>query len=189
MTTQSQLTEWNKWNSYGGLATGVASGIESYFGAQAQQNAYDAQAKIAAMNAAYAEHTAHLTMDAGAANVQQVFQHTRAIEGRQKVGFAASGISLKSENVKNVLASTAVLGHADAQRALDNTYHRAYAELIQQANYSAQASTYRSAASAVDPLASAFPSLATSATRFANTWYNPTVTVNAGGGSDASPTG
>ena len=169
MTTQAGLDFNQKVNAYSGLAGGIGSGLEAYFGAQAQQDAYNAQAKIAAMNAAYAEQQARLTMAAGAQNVQQVFQHTRAVEGAQKVGFAASGISLKGGTPLDVINSTAALGHRDAQTALNNTYEAAYAHLIQGANYSAQGATYGDAAAAVNPMAAAFPSFATSTTRFANT--------------------
>lgn len=172
-TTQKKLTTDQYVSAYSDLATGVFQGIGAYFGAQEQQNNLDVQAQIAAMNAAYARHMAHLTMETGAQSVQQLFQHTRALKGAQKVDFAASGISLKSPDAKAVIASTVTMGHTDAQRLLQSTYERAYAQLMQASNYDARSSAFRSGASAINPFMAGFPSIATSSSKFAAALYPP----------------
>lgn len=92
---------------------GLVSAYGAYQGGKAQQAMYDYQAQIDRNNAQDAllrgeqEETAHR---------QKVAQ----IKASQRVGFAASGIDLGSENVSDTLADTAMLGELDAQTIRNN---------------------------------------------------------------------
>lgn len=102
---------------------------------RAEASAAKANAQIAANNAELARRERAAAIEAGKEEESSFRQKLRKIQGEQRVGFAASGVSLASGSPADVLTDTAVLGELDALTIRDNAARRAFGFEVEEANY------------------------------------------------------
>jgi hypothetical protein len=104
--------------------------------AQVQANLQSALARI---NARLAESAAQGALFSGARSEQAKRLETAAFKGRQRTGFAASGVDMQSDSVVRVLTSTDIVGDIDANTIAANAVRAAWGYRTEAANHSAAA--------------------------------------------------
>lgn len=149
----------------------ISSTAGSFYSAQSQKSAMQAQADIADVNARIAELSAQSQLDQGNQQVAQASLAAGQLKSRQKVSLAANGVDLGQGNAVELQASTDVMKDADINTIKANAVRNAWATRTQAVNYQNQANISRATAASISPSASAAASLMTSAGSVASSWY------------------
>jgi len=97
------------------------------------------QAALARINARLAESAAQGALFSGQRQEQAKRLETAAFKGRQRTGFAASGVDMQSDSVVRVLTSTDIIGDIDANTIAANAVRTAWGYRTEAANQSAAA--------------------------------------------------
>lgn len=125
------------------MGAAAVGGIASAFGAIQQGKAQASQLKFQAAqnrnNAIVARRQSDDAIKRGEVAEEAQRRNTQQIIAKQRVGFAARGIDLGSDNVVETLADSAQFGELDALTVRSNYAREAYGYQVQASNYSASA--------------------------------------------------
>lgn len=153
-------------------AGAAASSVGSYFAAQSQKNALNAQADTADINARMAESTAQSALYQGQSQEISARLKTAQLKSSQRASMAANGIDLGSDTATNILTSTDTMGDIDANTIAANAVRLAFGYRTQATNFQNDALMRRANASGISPMASATSTLLTGAGQVASSWYS-----------------
>lgn len=165
----------------------LSAGFQAYSAfsdASAQKARAKAQSQIAANNAIIAENNAKYAetqaadaRDRGAKEADNLRRKLAKIEGSQRAGYAAAGVTLDTGSPLDILQDTNYLGNEDITTTLKNADREAmgyrmgaYNYRSQGANATAESNMYRSTASGINPYMSAAGSLLSSASTISSKW-------------------
>jgi len=152
-------------------AGAAASTVGSYFAAQSQKSALNAQADVADINARMAESTAQSALYQGQQQEISSRLKTGQLKSSQRVSMAANGIDLGSGTATNILTTTDTMGEIDANTIAANAVRSAFGYRTQATNFQNDALTKRATGSAISPISSAVGTLLTGAGQVAGSWY------------------
>ncbi|WP_369952268.1 hypothetical protein [Ralstonia syzygii] len=154
------------------MGAGVAANtVGSYFSAQQQKTALDAQAGVDDINARMAESGAQSALYQGQQQEISARMRTAQLKSSQRTALAANGVDLGSDSAVNVLTSTDVMGDIDANTIAANAVRAAFGYRTQATNFQNDALMKRASASAISPIGSAAGTLLSSAGQVAGNWY------------------
>jgi len=136
-------------------------------------------ASLLELNASISEQQARMAIQVGHREEQQLRLQSAQIEGKQRVGFAASGVDLGVGSAARVLATTDYMTEVDAYEIRANAARAAFGYKVQATNqkfaalsarsqgmtYAAGSAFASAGAAGISPLASAAGSLLSSASR------------------------
>lgn len=152
-------------------AGAAASTVGSYFAAQSQKNALNAQADVADINARMAESTAQSALYQGQAQEISARLKTGQLKSAQRTSMAANGIDLGSGTATNILTTTDTMGEIDANTIAANAVRSAFGYRTQETNFQNEALMKRATGSALSPISAATSTLLTGAGQVATNWY------------------
>ena len=152
-------------------AGGIASALSAFMGASAQQTSLRYHSQIDSLNATTSERSAQAALLAGQHQEQQVMLHTAQMSSAQTAGFASHGIDTGQGSAARTIASTNVMGQADANTVAANSVRQAWGYRMQGTNYANDALMKSSAANAISPVMAAGTSLLSSSGQVAQNWY------------------
>lgn len=122
--------------------TAIGFGLQAYGqkqAAKAQAGQFNYQAAVDRNNKIIADRQADDAIKRGDAEEEEHRRKVAQIKSDQRVGFAARGIDLGSDNVLDTLSDTAMLGELDALTIRSNAAREAYGYRVQGMNYEASA--------------------------------------------------
>lgn len=105
---------------------GLTSSVGSYFAAQGQKTALNAQSNIDNINAQSSENAAQGALLSGQKEQQTILLKGAQIKSSQRASMAANGIDLGSDTAVNVQDSTDYLSQSDANTAAANAVRTAW---------------------------------------------------------------
>lgn len=149
----------------------ISSTVGSFYSAQSQKSALNAQADLADINSRVAELSAQSQLDQGNQQVAQASLAAGQLKSRQRTSLAANGVDLGQGSAAEIQASTDVMKDTDINTIKANAVRNAWGTRTQSVNYQNQANIARTNASSLSPASSAFSSLMTSAGSVASSWY------------------
>lgn len=163
----------------------VAGGIFSAVGAYNQN---EAAANAASYNAAVAQNAATYARQAGEVQAQAADRQTAALIGRQKAGFAASGIDVNTGSPLDIQSDTARFGRLNDLTIRNNAARQAWGYQATGNLETAQAQNYQTAAttSAIGSLIGTGGSVANKWQSFQTAGVDP-FAVSAFGGGGSNP--
>lgn len=125
----------------------LMSAASNVAGAQAQSNAYKAQAQTARNNSLLAQAQAASVAQQGAQEEQALHNKGKQVAGAQEAGFGASGIDSGSGSALDILNNTSRGNTLDVLNARRTTANQTYGLQEQASDFNTQAKNYDSAAS------------------------------------------
>jgi hypothetical protein len=156
------------------IATGIVGAGMSAYGAfqssQAEKAAAKTQAKINANNQKVAEWQAQDAIKRGGEQDIESRRRYAQIGGTQRTALAGKGIDIGEGTALDMLEDTSIFEGIDSGRIRDNAEREAYGFRFQGANYGAQSSIYKTAASGYSPFISGGGTLLTGAGDVAERW-------------------
>lgn len=109
----------------------VSEGAAAYRAGEAQQQVAESQAGLADYNAQVADLQARDAVERGAEEESRFRIGVRDLVGKQRTGFAASGIDVGYGSAVDVQADTAFLGELDARTIRTNAMREAWGYQVQ----------------------------------------------------------
>lgn len=157
--------------AFQGAGAGYST-VGSYFAAQSQKSALNAQAGFDDINARMAESTAQSALYQGQQQEIQSRLNTAQLKSSQRTSMAANGIDLGSGTATNILTTTDTMGDIDANTIAANAVRSAFGYRTQATNFQNDALMKRATAGAISPISSAVGTLLTSGGQVASNWYS-----------------
>lgn len=137
-------------------AVGLAmSAYSSYQQAQSQKESLNYQSAVARNNAQLSEWQAQDSIRRGQEEEQRQRMMTAQLKGKQRVGFAASGIDISEGSAAQIQADTDWMGEQDALTIRDNANREAWGLRNQSQQYKADSVANKAIASSINPLMAA----------------------------------
>lgn len=124
---------------YFGIGGSLLSSFGIFGSTSANNAALKYQAAINRLNAENAEQMAQTTLRASEKEQQQILTKGSHTKAKQRVGYASSGIDLRSKTAQRVMTQTDIYTQADKLAARENAIRKAGMYRIQAASYTAQA--------------------------------------------------
>jgi hypothetical protein len=159
-----------------GLGAQALGGALSVFGTyqakQAEQEAYQAQARVAEQNAAIERFKAQDAEQRGQAEVARHQLKVAGLKGTQRATLAARGIDVGEGSALEILTDTDLLAAVDIGTIIDNHAKEAWAYRTQADNFTANASLLSKRAASTSPALSAFGTFLNGAGTVASSWYS-----------------
>lgn len=150
----------------------IMSTAAAYTKSKADKAAYEIQANTADANAALDTAKSADAKYRGEVAVQNARFKARQLEGQQRAGLAASGVSLESGSPLAILEGTEVMGARDSQIIRDNALKEAWGYDVAAVNERNNARFLRYRAGAERPGLDAATTLLTGVGSVASSWYN-----------------
>ncbi|MDX9690533.1 MAG: hypothetical protein RBT70_08775 [Alphaproteobacteria bacterium] len=155
------------------LSTGMTM-YGQYQQGRAQQSQMNYQAAVDRNNKIISDRAAEDAIKRGQAEEEKHRRQVQQVKAQQRVGFAARGIDLGSDNVLDTLSDTAMFGELDALTIRNNAAREAYGYQVQGMNYEASAANKvlagKNARSAANT--GMFTTLLSGASTVAESWQN-----------------
>lgn len=159
----------------------AAQTFGAYKSAAGQKAALGYQAAVASNNQQIAQDQQRIAMVNGQQQEAASELKTASLMGEQRATMAANGVDLGTGSANEVLATSKLMGGADALTIRDNAARQAWAYGEQAKGYGAEAAMDRSTADAVSPFNSAFGTLLSGAGTVASSWYKYNKTISGKG--------
>ena len=159
MSFGSDAASASKLSQFGmitGIGGAVTSGVGSYFSALGQKNSLNFQAEMDQANALHAA-------DAGTTQAANVLQKGAQVMSEQRASFGANGVDINDGSAAQVIASTDVDRHIDANTTINNAMQEAF-------GYRTSAIMKKAAASAISPATAGITTLISGASSVASQW-------------------
>lgn len=150
----------------------IMSTAAAYTKSKADKAAYDIQAGTAETNAMLDKARSEDAKYRGDVAVNASRLKTRQLEGQQRAGMAASGVSLESGSPLAILEGTEFMGERDAQVIRDNAAKEAWGYDVAAVNDRNNARLLRYRSGLERPGLNAATTLLTGVGSVASSWYN-----------------
>lgn len=150
----------------------IMSTAAAYTKSKADKAAYDIQAGTAETNAMLDKARSEDAKYRGDVAVSASRLKTRQLEGQQRAGMAASGVSLESGSPLSILEGTEMMGERDAQIIRDNALKESWGYDVAATNDRNNARLLKYRAGLERPGLSAATTLLTGVGSVASSWYN-----------------
>lgn len=148
----------------------VVAGTGAYVSARSARNAASTQEKIAQNNAVIAERQAEDSEKRGREAEFNYRKRIKALKGKQRAAFSASGVVVDEGSALDILADTAEQGEFDALVIRNNAEREAYGFRAQSANFQNQSSLHGLQKKSISPLFEAGSTAITTGASFAGSF-------------------